>query len=472
MTAVTDLQKQRQQDQAQTNLDAAQGYSVTPNQGSVVPNVMQAQKIYEAMLAQKNSIPNIEPPSEGEIRRESWIASGVMGLLGALVTGNPASGIAIGMQAALALHDHGYDLRQRAEHVGELHQQGYSALAIEKWYETGDNSELDKERQNMEAMARDEVSLQMQGLKMDQQNDQFNKRMDQQDKQFDLQNRRLDQMAQHEGVMENIALQNAASARMAAIVKMGAQAGQQMATPGASGGAPGVQLASFNPNSVQVPAQITDPQEKAAYIAAVGQAYHGQMLKDMIGQVSAAKNLRTSESQQTAMFDKILEAAQKVAHTPANKAGDEQLLMQFQVGESPNVSPRTTQIDPLMKSLTTGRVDAAENWLNRKTGGGLTESEREQARDLTRSNAQAQAESHMEHVKNVVTTNGFDLSNPEVMRDLVAAFHVSPETITGLSNGSLTPQQAAKDAIDKVAPKTTDFGDVPEHNAKATSGAW
>ncbi|EEF3101614.1 hypothetical protein QB940_000839 [Salmonella enterica] len=81
-----------------------------------MPNVMQAQKIYEAMLAQKNSIPNIEPPSEGEIRRESWIASGVMGLLGALVTGNPASGIAIGMQAALALHDHGYDLRQRAEH--------------------------------------------------------------------------------------------------------------------------------------------------------------------------------------------------------------------------------------------------------------------------------------------------------------------------------------------------------------------
>lgn len=472
MTAVTDLQKQRQQDQVQTNFDAAQGYSVTPNQGSVVPNVMQTQSILESMLAAKNSGPNITPPSDAEIRRTSWITSGVMGLLGAIVTGDAASGIAVGMSAALAIHDHGNDLRQRGEYINELHQKGFSGPAILKWYETGDNSALDKESQQMEAMARDEASLQMQGLKMDQQNDQFNKRMDQQDKQFDLQNRRLEQMAQHEGVMENIALQNAASARMAAIAKMGAQVGQQMATPGAKGGAPGVQIASFDPNSVQVPAQITDPQEKAAYIAAAGQAYHGQMLKDAISQVSAAKNLRTSESQQTAMFDKILEAAQKVNHTPANKAGDEQLLMQFQVGESPNISPRTTQIEPLMKSLTTGRIDAAENWLNRKTGGGLTESEREQARDLTRSNAMAQAESHMEHVKNVVTTNGFDLSNPEVMRDLVAAFHVSPETITGLSNGSLTPQQAAKDAIDKVAPKTTDFGDVPAHNAKSTSGAW
>ncbi|EEC0942652.1 hypothetical protein UJ11_003572 [Salmonella enterica subsp. enterica] len=207
MTAVTELQKQRQQDQAQINLGAAQGYSVTPNQGSVVPNVMQSQKIYEAMLAQKNSIPNIEPPSEGEIRRESWIASGVMGLLGALVTGNPAAGIAIGMQAALALHDHGYDLRQRAEHVGELHQQGYSALAIEKWYETGDNSELDKERQNMESMARDEASLEMQSERMKQQNDQFNKRVDmdnrrmgdmerQQQRMYDLNSKRLDNMSQ------------------------------------------------------------------------------------------------------------------------------------------------------------------------------------------------------------------------------------------------------------------------------------
>ncbi|EAR1627570.1 hypothetical protein NJ978_000358 [Salmonella enterica] len=167
MTAVTDLQKQRQQDQVQTNFDAAQGYSVTPNQGSVVPNVMQTQSILESMLAAKNAGPNITPPSDAEIRRTSWIASGVMGLLGAIVTGNAASGIEIGMQAALALHDHGYDLRQRAEHVGELHQQGYSALAIEKWYETGDNSELDKERQNMEAMARDEFNSEVADRRQD-----------------------------------------------------------------------------------------------------------------------------------------------------------------------------------------------------------------------------------------------------------------------------------------------------------------
>ncbi|EHL3531856.1 hypothetical protein KDM66_000858 [Salmonella enterica] len=473
MTAITDLQKQRQQEQVQTNFEVAQGYSVTPNQGSVVPNVMQTQSILESMLAAKNAGPNITPPSDAEIRRTSWIASGVMGLLGAIVTGNAASGIAVGMSAALALHDHGNDLRQRGEYINELHQKGFSGPAILKWYETGDNSELDKESQQMETMARDEANFQMQGLKMDQQNDQFNKRMDQQDRQFDLQNRRIDQMAQHEGVMENIALQNAASARMAAIAKMGAQAGQQMATPGATGDTPGTRLASFNPNSVQVPAQITDPQEKAAYIAAAGQAYHGQMLKDAISQVAAAKNLRISEADQTKMYDRVMEAAQKVAHTPNNAAGDQQLLMQFQVGETGgSKSPLTTQNEPIARELTTGSWDKLKNRVSLAIGQGLTQDEREQARDLTRGNAQAQAESHMEHVKNVVATNGFDLSNPEVMRDLVAAFHVWPETITGLSNGSLTPQQAAKDAIDKVAPKTTDFGDVPEHNAKATSGAW
>lgn len=171
MTATTQLQQQRQVNQVQTNLDAGQGYSVTPNQGSVVPNVMQTQSILEAMLAQKNAMPNITPPSDSEIRRTSWIASGVMGLLGAIVTGNAASGIAVGMSAALALHDHGNDLRQRSEYLNELHQKGFSGPAILKWYETGDNSELDKESQRMESMARDEANLEIQGLQMKQRKD-------------------------------------------------------------------------------------------------------------------------------------------------------------------------------------------------------------------------------------------------------------------------------------------------------------
>ncbi|ECA8969609.1 hypothetical protein ETB55_04410 [Salmonella enterica subsp. enterica serovar Omuna] len=174
MTAITELQKSRQADQVQINLDAAQGYSVTPNQGNVTPNVLQTQNILEAMMAEKNAIPSIKPPSEDEIRHESWIASGVMGLLGAIVTGNAAGGIAIGMQAALALHDHGYDLRQRAEHVGELHQQGYSARAIERWYETGDNTELDKERQNMLSLAKDEAGIEIQAAQISQADRHFN----------------------------------------------------------------------------------------------------------------------------------------------------------------------------------------------------------------------------------------------------------------------------------------------------------
>ncbi|MDK9586732.1 hypothetical protein [Lelliottia wanjuensis] len=153
----TQLQQSRRNDQAQTNLSAAQQYDVNPNQGSVVPNVMQTQSILEAMMAEKNKMPNVNPPSEDEIQETMWISSGLIGLLGAIVSGNPAGGIAAGMTAALAIHDRGYDLRQRSEYVMELHNKGYSGRAILNWYETGDNKELDKETDDMQRMASDEA---------------------------------------------------------------------------------------------------------------------------------------------------------------------------------------------------------------------------------------------------------------------------------------------------------------------------
>ncbi|WP_260863380.1 hypothetical protein [Citrobacter sp. Marseille-Q6884] len=469
MTATTDLKQQRKSENLQTNITATQGQSLTPNQGSVVPSVIQTQSLIEQARAAYNGIPNINPPSEEEIQHQMWMTSGIMGLVAALVTGNAAGGIAAGMTAALAVHDHGYDLRQRGEYIMELHSKGFSTPAILNWYKTGDNKELDKEGEQMQRLADSELNRQEREEDRDQRADFHKDQMEQgrlaREQSAVFHN---DQM-RHEGVMEGIALQNAQSARIAAIAKMGERAGAQTA---ATVGTPTLQNASFDPGKVAVPAELTDPQERAAYIAAAGQAFHGAMLKGAIQQIAAAKNLRTSESQQTGMYDKILEAAQKVSHTPDNKAGDEQLLMQFQVGESPNVSPRTTQIEPLMKSLSTGRIDAAENWINRHTGGGLTDSEREQARDLTRQNATAQAESHMQHVRNVVTTGGFDLSNPEIMGSLVAAFHVSPETIKGLADGSLTPETAAKQAVDKVSPVTVGFGDIKSGGNKKQEGSW
>lgn len=169
MTAITDLQQSRQTETGQINIAATQGIQLTPNQGAVVPNVMQLQDLYEKLQAERNKIPTVNPPSDDEIRRTSWIASGVIGLLGALVSGNAAGGIAAGMVAALAIHDRGHDLRQRADLVPELHQQGYTARAILNWYETGDNKGLDKEAQEREQLASRQATIDMQGAQMKQQ---------------------------------------------------------------------------------------------------------------------------------------------------------------------------------------------------------------------------------------------------------------------------------------------------------------
>ncbi|ECJ5891855.1 hypothetical protein FNH88_19685 [Salmonella enterica subsp. salamae] len=170
----TELQQERQQQAGQANLEAIQGINITPNQGAVVPNVMQLQGLLEQMQSAKNSLPNINPPSEDEIRKTSWIASGVIGLLGAIVSGNAAGGIAAGMVAALAIHDRGYDLRQRADLVPELHRQGYTARAILNWYETGDNKELDKEAQEREQLASRQATIDMQGEQLSQADRHFN----------------------------------------------------------------------------------------------------------------------------------------------------------------------------------------------------------------------------------------------------------------------------------------------------------
>ncbi|HGW6103721.1 TPA: hypothetical protein ACNIQM_001849 [Citrobacter werkmanii] len=455
MTATTDLQQQRQNENLKINIAATQGQSLTPSQGSVVPNVIQTQSLIEQARAAYNGIPNINPPSEEEIQHQMWMTSGIMGLVAALVTGNAAGGIAAGMTAALAVHDRGYDLRQRGEYIMELHNKGFSTPAILNWYKTGDNKELDKEGEQMQRLADSELNRQEREEDREQRAD-FHKDQIEQGRLAREQSAVFhnDQM-RHEGVMENIALQNAGSARIAALAKQGAQAGEQLA----AGGQPTLQNASFNPAQVQVPQEITDPQERAAYIAAAGQAYHGAMLKGVIQQIASAKNLRTSESAQTAMFDKVLEAAQKVAAAPYNSGGDTQRAMQFQVGESPNLSPRVTQNHGVQREMSTGMVDKVYGAVKSFLGEGMTDADRQQMIDLTKKNATAQAESHMQHVQDTVQSKGYDLDNPEVMGALVAAFHVSPDTIRALNDGTITTTQAAQQYVNRVAPEVRKFGE-------------
>ena len=150
MTMNTDLQQSRQNQAGIANLDAVHGANIAPGGGNNTPNALRTQDIYEQMLEAKSNYPIVNPPSEEEIQKTMWTSSFVVGLLGALVSGNASGGIACGMSAALAIHDHGFDLRQRAGFVHELHEKGFSAPAILSWYKTGDNKELDKESAAME----------------------------------------------------------------------------------------------------------------------------------------------------------------------------------------------------------------------------------------------------------------------------------------------------------------------------------
>ncbi|EAB6414661.1 hypothetical protein D6S13_00910 [Salmonella enterica subsp. enterica] len=213
MTAITDLQQSRQTEAGQINIAATQGIQLTPNQGAVVPNVMQLQDLYEKLQAERNKIPTVNPPSDDEIRRTSWIASGVIGLLGALVSGNAAGGIAAGMVAALAIHDRGHDLRQRADLVPELHQQGYTARAILNWYETGDNKELDKEAQEREQLASRQASIDMQAAQMSQADRHFNVQQKNANDRFYAGQRMADARAQR-AIDAQISNQNRADERL------------------------------------------------------------------------------------------------------------------------------------------------------------------------------------------------------------------------------------------------------------------
>ncbi|QHA89570.1 hypothetical protein [Serratia rhizosphaerae] len=141
----TQLEQQRQLQIAQERAQAIQPVTVTPNQGSVVPAVYQRNYVQEEM----DKYPQITPPTEENIKKNMWIASGMVGLMAALATGNVAGGIAAGMVAAVGVHDHGFDLRQRAQYIRRLQEDGYSYPAILAWYKTGDNKELDKEREYM-----------------------------------------------------------------------------------------------------------------------------------------------------------------------------------------------------------------------------------------------------------------------------------------------------------------------------------
>lgn len=390
MTAITELQKSRQADQVQTSLSAAQGYTVTPNQGNTTPNVMQSQSLLEKLMAQKNSMPNVEPPSEAEIREQQWCTSFVMGLLGAIVTGNAASGITIGMSAALAVHDHGYDLRQRAQHVAELHQQGYSAIAIEKWYETGDNSELDKERQNMEAMARDEFNSEAQDRR---------------------QKNTLDQQATfHKDQMEQERLTREQSQRNA----------DRMYT---------LDEAKF----------LLEKQKAEA--AASGNGDTRTAIKNL-------QQLATHNNTENTKVKNATDFVVKGLTAPSTQAGAQQLGMSV-MGAETGVSPRPTQVTHMVEGWAPGSMGAVGTWIEQASNNGIPESGMQAGRSMLMNNAKSMWSENAQNAINTLSNQGYDTSNPNVMQAMQAAYpNIPSDSLKKLVDGNMTADQYANQQAD------------------------
>ena len=154
MVGQTNLQATQQNEQAATNLQSAVTVPVSQGNESLTPwnNLhTQAQGIAQNMQG-------VTPPSEGDIHKRMWQASFMTGLIAAMATGNAAGGVAAGLWGAISVHDYGYTLRQRAEHVPQLQAEGYSMPSILKWYEDGDTKDLDKEREEKERVREFDLS--------------------------------------------------------------------------------------------------------------------------------------------------------------------------------------------------------------------------------------------------------------------------------------------------------------------------
>lgn len=171
---LTDLQDQRQNETVTTQWQGAAPTALQDN-GGTVPNV------YAQMDLTKQATNPINPPSTAEIHKQMWIGSFMMALMSGLASGNPAAAIVGGMWGAIGIHDYGNTLQQRAKQVPQLQKDGYSMQAILKWYEDGDNSELDKERDYKLRAQEHSDQMAHQAAEMKQQRDFHNDQMHEQE---------------------------------------------------------------------------------------------------------------------------------------------------------------------------------------------------------------------------------------------------------------------------------------------------
>lgn len=466
----TPAQQQDKVQNAQINAQALQPVTLTPNQGSVVPNVWQQNYVQDSI----GDNPTITPPTESNIHKNMFIGSGMVGLMAALATGNPAAGIVAGMWGAVAIHDHGYDLRQRSKQVNKLQAEGYSFPAILDWYKTGSSKELDKERAQMEDERRaDNRTINETNRFNAQQETERTNHKDQMEQ--ERLNRNVSIAAQGQ------AQKNADRMYNLQLMKYAQDVGKTVASaPVESDGihAQNVALIQGGGEPQTAPAVIAamPPEQRAAAMNAYTEQVRINGLKDIATQLSNAKNLRMGLSTPNQLFGKVEDYYKKGLTAPHTQAGDFQANQSVLGIESPTAAPRANQVEATEKHMPDGISGWIADATSRNLGYGQSDAARENTNKVLTNSFMQQASGLANEAKNAVQSGGYDLNNPKVLAGVVAGLggHISGDDLKELLNGDMTPEQWAKKEADKYsAEKTVDFGDVQDNKTnQQNTGAW
>ncbi|WP_310606718.1 hypothetical protein [Buttiauxella brennerae] len=209
---MTTLNDNRQAEQAQQGVLAVQPINLLPGAMTNTDHPIFAisQEYTTRGTEYIQQMRQLTPPSEANIEKNMWISSFMIGLSAALASGNAAGGITAGLWAAIAIHDGGYALRQRGEHVDSLLKQGYTFPAVLKWYEDGDEKVLEQEYKQMQENTRFTLREQQQDRQFNDRMDMEDKRMNQRDQQFNarmnMEGARFGEMVRHNMASEQAAI--------------------------------------------------------------------------------------------------------------------------------------------------------------------------------------------------------------------------------------------------------------------------
>lgn len=361
----TNLQEQRQNEQTANNMLAAAPASINPNNANIDP----WQGVRDSANEYIKTSRTVTPPSEGEIHKRMWESSMMTGLIITLATGNVAGGLAAGMWGAVAVHDYGYTLRQRAEHVPQLQAEGYSMPAILKWYEDGDNSELDKERMEKEKVREFDLGRQ-------DRNEQFRESQDEKVREFNA-----GQQLSRE------------------------QMGQQMA------------IAQMHEAGANARAANSIRAQEASGFKQEAMERRQSLMK---GATLDADQFRALARSRAAAYKAI---ADMQKGTPIS---EQQLELMAQLIDAPNASVKLTQTHHISEGAAHGMIDKAKQYVNKAlTGNPITDEQAHEILDVINAGHAAQEQAYYEQVG----AQASQIENPQEWKNFAIATGLSPQQL-------------------------------------------